>query len=263
MNKWIRPCVALVYRHTLAMMRPAWFAEMVYWAALDIIAVGLLVRGMLGATQADQILSYLLVGMSLWLVIAKSALTIPFMLLDELFEANFIATFTTPIKLGQWVCAGMFMGVLAGALNMLIAWPIVWMAFGYNVWVLGPQLLLVILVLAICGWSLGFAVSAFMLFVGKKGTILTFQLVWSVLPFACVYYPIDVLPLVMQKIAWCVPMSHVFLGMRAHMMHDASLVEPLTYALLLAFVWLMVALCVFWWAFVLSKRRGLVRLELE
>src|SRR5579863_565140 len=44
-------------------------------------------------------------------------------------------------------------------------------------------------------------------------------LAWSVMfflmPFACVYYPVAVLPPWLQYVAWCLPPTYVFEGLRA------------------------------------------------
>lgn len=260
--KYLEPCVALVWRHVLV-MRPEWVAEMLYWTALDVIAIGFLVRGFVAADVAQHMFAFLSANIALWYVVTRSALVVSWMLLDDLFEANFIATFATPLRLHQWICAGMMLGLLGGLLNLLVAWPVIWAVFGYNVFALGPVLFAIIPVLIVSGCGIGFIVSSVILRVGKKGSMLTFQLIWSVMPLACVYYPLQALPLVIQKIAVWVPMTHVFVAVRSHILYQTPLYGSLAHALPLAVGWLAVTVIIFWIVFTRSKRDGLAQLEAE
>jgi ABC-2 type transport system permease protein len=49
------------------------------------------------------------------------------------------------------------------------------------------------------------------------------------LPLTCVYYPVTVLPGWLQIVAWCLPPTYVFEGMRAllidHMFHGDLMVQ--------------------------------------
>jgi ABC-2 type transport system permease protein len=40
-------------------------------------------------------------------------------------------------------------------------------------------------------------------------------LMFALMPLACVYYPVNVLPLWLQHVSWCLPPTYVFEGLRA------------------------------------------------
>jgi len=52
-----------------------------------------------------------------------------------------------------------------------------------------------------------------------------------VLPFACVYYPVAVLPPWLQTLAWCLPPTYVFEGLRAAIVDHALRVDLMFEAL--------------------------------
>ena len=65
------------------------------------------------------------------------------------------------------------------------------------------------------GWSVGLVVSALVLRLGLGAESLAWVAVFALAPLSGVYYPIDVLPGWLQPIAWSLPSSYVFEGMRA------------------------------------------------
>jgi ABC-2 type transport system permease protein len=52
---------------------------------------------------------------------------------------------------------------------------------------------------------------------GMGAESLAWTLVFFLLPLACVYYPVSVLPTWLQPVAWLLPPTYVFEGMRALM----------------------------------------------
>ena len=50
---------------------------------------------------------------------------------------------------------------------------------------------------------------------GLGAESIVWTLMFGLLPLACVYYPVNVLPLWLQHVAWCLPPTYVFEGLRA------------------------------------------------
>jgi ABC-2 type transport system permease protein len=78
---------------------------------------------------------------------------------------------------------------------------------------LGAVLFFINLVLT--GWAVGLAVSGIVLRHGLGAESLAWTVMFIMLPLACVYYPVSVLPDFLQPLAWCLPPTYVFEGLRA------------------------------------------------
>jgi ABC-2 type transport system permease protein len=73
---------------------------------------------------------------------------------------------------------------------------------------------------------------------GAEG--LTWSLMFILLPLACVYYPVTILPAWLQPIAWALPPTAVFEGMRALVLNNIFRADLLFWALGLNALWLTI-----------------------
>ena len=64
-------------------------------------------------------------------------------------------------------------------------------------------------------WAVGIFVSGLVLRNGLGAERLAWSIMFLLLPLTCVYYPVAVLPAWLQTVAWMLPPTHVFEGMRA------------------------------------------------
>lgn len=92
-------------------------------------------------------------------------------------------------------------------------------------------------------------------------SMLPFVICWSLLPFSCLYYPIEVFPLFLQKIIWFIPMSHIFTAVRT-ILNGGSAGASIAISFGLNVIYLILAVVFFAFMFNRSKKRGLARLEL-
>jgi ABC-2 type transport system permease protein len=104
-----------------------------------------------------------------------------------------------------------FLRAIVGVLPaMLLAIPF----YDYSIFSLGLPLLAFFFNLLFMGCALGLVVTALILRYGLAAENLAWFLVFLLAPFSAVYYPVTVLPPWAQIIAWALPSTHVFEGMR-------------------------------------------------
>jgi ABC-2 type transport system permease protein len=109
----------------------------------------------------------------------------------------------------------MIMSVIRLAIGMV---PVSLMAiafFGFNLWSMGLALAVFFLNLILTSWAIGILVSGLLLRHGLGAESLAWTFMFLFLPLTCVYYPVAVLPSWLQAIAWILPPTYVFEGMRA------------------------------------------------
>jgi ABC-2 type transport system permease protein len=69
--------------------------------------------------------------------------------------------------------------------------------------------------LLLTSWAIGIIVSGILLRHGLGAENMAWGFMFLMLPFTCVYYPVSVLPPWLQIVAWMLPPTYVFEGMRA------------------------------------------------
>jgi ABC-2 type transport system permease protein len=87
--------------------------------------------------------------------------------------------------------------------------------FGFNLWGLGLALPVFFLNLFLTSWAVAIVVAGLLLRNGLGAETLAWTFMFLLLPLCCVYYPVSVLPGWLQWIAWMLPPTYVFEGMRA------------------------------------------------
>ena len=115
----------------------------------------------------------------------------------------------------------MIMSIVRLAIGMV---PVTFLAiafFGFNVYSLGFALAAFFLNLILTSWAVGIVVSGVLLRNGMGAESLAWTLMFVLMPLTCVYYPVSVLPDWLQVIAWALPPTYVFEGMRA-LVHGAG-----------------------------------------
>jgi len=109
----------------------------------------------------------------------------------------------------------MAMGVIRLVIGVV---PMTFLAiafFGFNIYGLGLPLVAFFCNLIFTSWAMGIIVSGIVLRNGLGAETLAWTLMFLMLPLVCVYYPVSVLPGWLQTIAWALPPTYVFEGMRS------------------------------------------------
>jgi ABC-2 type transport system permease protein len=87
--------------------------------------------------------------------------------------------------------------------------------FGFNLWSLGLALAAFFVNLILTSWAIGIFVAGLLLRNGMGAESIAWTIMFLFLPLTCVYYPVAVLPVWLQYVAWALPPTYVFEGMRA------------------------------------------------
>jgi len=109
----------------------------------------------------------------------------------------------------------MIMSIIRLAIGMVPVTGLAIWFFGFNLWALGLALAAFFANLMLTGWAVGIFVSGLVLRNGLGAETFAWSIMFLFLPLTCVYYPVAVLPEWLQAIAWSLPPTYVFEGMRA------------------------------------------------
>jgi ABC-2 type transport system permease protein len=121
----------------------------------------------------------------------------------------------SPLRPVEFVLALMTMSVIRLAISTI---PVALLAiafFGFNLFGLGLALAAFFVNLLLTSWAVGIFVSGLVLRNGLGAENMAWSIMFIFLPLTCVYYPVAVLPHWLQHVAWLLPPTYVFEGMRA------------------------------------------------
>jgi ABC-2 type transport system permease protein len=130
--------------------------------------------------------------------------------------------------------------------------------FDFHLFELGFYLIFFFFNLIIVGWSIGFMVSSLVLRYGHAFEELAWAIIFILLPFSCVYYPLDSLPPIMQKISVIFPPAHIFESMRDILINDLVRYDLIKNIILLNVIYLMGSIFFFLKIISISRKKGLL-----
>ncbi len=249
---------AMLLRY-LYLLKSSWprALELVYWPAIQMVLWGFTSQFLMtNSSYVARAGGVLLAAVMLWDVMFRGQLGVSMSFLEELWSRNLGHLFVTPLRPYEWVIALVsmsFVRVLIGVgPAMLLAIPL----YHYSIFSLGLPLLAFFVLLLVMGWALGLMVDAMLLRHGLGAESLAWLAVFLLAPASAVYYPLSVLPLWLQRVAFLLPSAHVFEGMRAVMFEHVFRLDHFIAALVLDVVYLAVGGAMFLWAFRGARQRG-------
>jgi ABC-2 type transport system permease protein len=256
----LRRISAMVLRYTY-LVRRSWprILELVYWPTVQLILWGFITQFFLtNSTWLAQASGVLLAAVMLWDVMFRGHLGVSLAFFEEMYSRNLGHLFASPLRAGELVASLLVISTIRTLIGVggaaLLAIPL----FGFSIFGLGVPLVAFFANLLVMGWSIGLVVSALVLRYGLGAESLAWVAIFAIAPVSGIYYPVSVLPDWLQSVAWLLPSSHVFEGMRAVMFEQIVRLDLLGQAVLLNGVFLLIGSVVFLRAFHSARERGLL-----
>lgn len=233
-----------------------------YWPFLDIM-----VMGFLGSwIQQSHVAEYhnsevvILLGVLLWQVVGRGCNVVGFSLNEELLSNNIVNLFSLPLRTIEWIIGIILFSGIMILVTALFCMFSMFVLYNLPIWYIFSTFLIFFPPLFFsCIW-VGFTCLQIIVMLGKRGAELGFVFGWFLLPFSGAYYPIEVLPRWGQILSSYLPMSYVFQGMRAYLMHKQDPTPLLIKGYILSILYATSAIILFVYCFKRSKQNGLARL---
>lgn len=249
----------MMFRH-LALFRRSWprLVELMYWPVLQMTIWGFTASFLATRTGSPAALAggALLGGVLLWEVSLRSQMGMSITFLEEIWSRNLGHVFVSPLRPSELVAALIGMSFVRMMAGVIPAALLAWALYAFNLFSLGPVLVLFFANLMIMGWAVALAVVSLILRHGAGAEALAWSVLFGLTPFAAVFYPVSILPIPVQAIAFIVPASHVFEGMRAALLTGDVPWDQLAWAFALNIVWLAGAAWLFARQFEVARTRG-------
>lgn len=261
--KWHR-INALLIRHLYLYQRSfPRLMDVFYWPIMALLVWGFF-SVYLQKQNAENvnIVTVLLGALIFWEFLNQSQKAVSIAFLEDVWERNLLNIFVTPLRVSEFLTTTVLLGVVRIALISIVMGVLAFFLYHFNLLLFGFFLIPFVTNLLIFGWTLGIATTAIILRYGTQAQILAFGFIFIIQPFSAVFYPVSALPHGLQIVAYLIPTTYVFEGMRT-LIHTGAL--PYT-MLLMSFlvngVYLILSLVFFYLMFKRTKVRGaLLKLE--
>jgi ABC-2 type transport system permease protein len=256
----VRRVMAMVLRY-LYLLRGSWprVAELVYWPTVQMILWGLISRFfMTHSSYVAQAGGILIAGVLLWDVLFRSQLGVAVSFLEEVWARNLGQLFVTPLRPYELMLSLAAMSLVRTLVGIVPAALLCIPLYHYSIFTMGLPLIAFFVNLMVFGWAMGLMVSGCILRYGLGAESLAWLAIFALAPISGVYYPISILPGWIQPLAWALPATYVFEGMRAIMLEHVFRVDLLVQALSLNALYLAAGGVVFLAFFRAVRRRGLL-----
>jgi len=210
---------AMILRYWYLLMS-SWprLLELIYWPALQIITWGFLQNYISQTSGFFARAGGTLIGaVILWDILFRGQLGFSISFLEEMWARNLGNLMMSPLKPIEFLISLMVMSLIRLAIGVI---PMTLLRNG-----LGAESIV---------WTLMF----------------------GVMPLACIYYPVTVLPHWLQYVAWTLPPTYVFEGMRALLMDHMFRADLMIEALLINIVLLIASFAIFLVLLRSARRHG-------
>jgi ABC-2 type transport system permease protein len=213
--------VGAMVRRYWYLLRSSWprIVDLIYWPMLQMLMWGFLQKyiAQSGGSYFAKAGGILIGALLLWDILFRGQLGFSYSFLEELYSRNLGNLMMSPLRPFELVVTLMLVSLIRLSIGVIpVSLAAIWF-FDFNLWALGLALAIFLVNQIKTCWSLGIFINGQMLRkgLGSEGQVWTFMFV--LLPLTCVYYPVAVLPGWLQYIAWSLPPTYVFEGMRALM----------------------------------------------
>jgi ABC-2 type transport system permease protein len=270
----VRRIWGMMYRH-LALYSRSWprLLELAYWPVLNMCIWGFTSRflamrlgnpglgnpglGNLGGGNPALVAgTTLLGGVLLWEVTLRSQMGMSVSFLEEMWSRNLGHVFVSPLRPFEMLLALFGMSILRMLAGIAPAILLAWALYAFNLFTLGPVLVLFFINLIVMGWAVALAVVSLILRHGAGAEPLAWATLFGFAPFSAVFYPVSVLPKALQWVALALPSAHVFEGMRAIINDGVVRWDHLAAAFALNIVWMAGAVLLFARQFRAARESG-------
>ena len=199
---------------------------------------------------------FMIAGAILWNIIWVGQYTIAVGALWEIWSKNLSSLFVTPLTLEEFLTGHMIAGLIKSLASMSVTALVGFMMYRFSILQLNLWLIVYIAELIVFSWAMGMFVLAIILRFGTNVQSLSWLLVFLVQPFGAVFFPVTVLPRLLQTVSFGLPVTYVFEAIRAQISHGVIETNGLFIATILNLVYFVVSYLFIKFTFAAAKKSG-------
>lgn len=234
-------------------------SDMIYWPVLDVIVWGFLTIYLSRSSFIGPTLVNFLLGATiLWGVFFALHRDMAMGFLDELWSRNLLNLFSSPLSIWEYITGLVMINFVKMLVGFFAAALLAWAFYAFNIFPHAFQLLPYFVNLIFFGLALGIFITGLIFRYTTKVQVLAWSIPALLQPVSCVFYPLSTLPKFLQDIAWFLPTTHVFEGMREVLGSGIFSTSQFWWGFILNIIYMFLAILFFNMIFKISKDRGLI-----
>ncbi|HAU29743.1 MAG TPA: ABC transporter [Rhodospirillaceae bacterium] len=231
--------------------------ELVYWPFMQMLIWGFMSQFLRGHDSfMAKASSTLLAAVMLWDLLYRSQIGMSVSFLEEVWSRNLAQIFISPLRPFEWLISLMITSLIRTLISAIPIFLLAALFFGFRVWDLGWPVLAFWVNLTLMAWSISLLNIGIILRAGQGAESLTWALTFMIVPISAIYYPVSTLPYWLHPLAWSLPSTHVFEGLRALMFDGVFRTDLAISALLLNVLYMVLGFVFFFWCFAAARRNG-------
>ena len=233
--------------------------NMIYWPVVNIVVWGFFTIYLRhGDHLRPELINCLLGAVILWGLFNAFQRDMAVGFLDELWSRNLVNLFASPLSLSEYLTGLIAVNLAKALFGLIIEAVIAWLFYHYDIFPMLPAFVPFILNLALFALAVGIAVTGLIFRYTTKFQTMAWSVAGLLMPLSCVFYPLKSLPSFLQPVAWILPTTHSFEGMREAIERGGFSVSHFEWGLELDLIYFVLAALFFRWMFESARARGLL-----
>ena len=231
--------------------------DLIYWPSIQIILWGFISKFFsIYSDYYNNTVGIILTCAILYDFLFRSSISFNMLFLEEIWSRNFTNLFIAPMKIGEILTSLVATALIRALIGLIPAVLLTSPLFGISILDLGIFLFFLFLSLYLFGITLGILVSAGLLRYGPSFENIAWSTMFLLAPFGCIYYPIEILPEVFQKIAYLLPLVYIFEEARNILINQTVDIQNIYYAFMWNGVYFVLSIALFYYSFNVAKNKG-------
>ena len=231
--------------------------DLVYWPSIQITLWGFISNFFAThTTYYNNAVGVILTCAILYDFLFRTSIGFNMLFLEEIWSRNFTNLFIAPMRIGEILTSLVITALIRSLIGLVPAILLTSPLFGISILDLGIFLFFLFLSLYIFGITLGILVSSGLLRFGPSFENIAWSTMFLLAPFGCIYYPIETLPEIFQKIAYVLPLVYIFEEARNILINQTVNYQNILNAFYLNAIYLVIAISLFYYSFGQARKRG-------
>ena len=195
---------------------PARVLPLFVWVAIDILLWGFITRYLNSvASPGFSFVPALLGAVLLWDFFMRVMHGVAMAFFEDVWSRNFLNLFGSPLSIAEYLAGLVLVSIATSVIGLVVMLLLASGAFGLSMFAYGAALVPFLLVLFLFGIALGIVGCSVVLRFGPPAEWFVWPIPALISPFVGVFYPLATLPGWMRGVAYLLPPSYVFEGVRA------------------------------------------------
>ncbi len=231
-----------------------------YWPTVELFVWGFLTiyLNRIGAAEFNFI-PILLGALIFWDFFSRAQQSVSVSFLEDIWSRNLGNVFASPIRPSEFLVGLILLSIFQSLISLAFVSILAGILWQMNILQFGFLLLPFFFNLYILAWSFGIVTVSLIMRLGPSVDILAWSLPVLIQPFSAVFYPVSILPQPLQYIAFLLPTTHVFEGMRSVLLGNIFRWESLWLAFALNLLYFLISLFFFYRSFHAIREQGLLQ----